>query len=134
MSDTCETMKVKSPVSDDNPAGCVLINKSDFDPTKHELFDVQGLRREHLDEALAALPGGESDVEYVVRAMRSHFGELFTDGDEAKVRALVKAPIRKASDGLTVPEIKDALAAKNITIPDGVTLKADLAALLDAAA
>lgn len=38
----------------------------------------------------------------------------------------------KPSDGLKVEEIKAALAAKGIDIPDGVTLKADLAALLDA--
>jgi hypothetical protein len=34
----------------------------------------------------------------------------------------------------TVGEIKAALADKNIAIPDGVTLKADLQALLDAQA
>lgn len=38
----------------------------------------------------------------------------------------------KPSDGLKVDEIKEALAAKGIDIPDGMTLKADLAALLDA--
>lgn len=43
------------------------------------------------------------------------------------------APSAKPSDGLTVPQIKEALAAKQIAIPDGMTLKADLAALLDAA-
>lgn len=39
----------------------------------------------------------------------------------------------KPSDGLKVDEIKAALAEKGIAIPEGVTLKADLAALLDAA-
>lgn len=39
----------------------------------------------------------------------------------------------KPSDGLTVAQIKEALEAKQIVIPEGVTLKADLAALLDAA-
>lgn len=39
----------------------------------------------------------------------------------------------KPSDGLKVDEIKAALASKGIEIPEGVTLKADLAALLDAA-
>lgn len=37
----------------------------------------------------------------------------------------------KLSDGLTVPQIKDALAARRVAIPDGMTLKADLAELLD---
>lgn len=34
---------------------------------------------------------------------------------------------------MTVPQIKDALAAKGVTIPDGVTKRDDLKALLDAA-
>lgn len=89
MSQTCETVKVKSPVSDDNPAGYILINKSDL-TEEHELFESQ--------------------------------------------EALVAKGEKKPSDGLTVPEIKEALAAKGVEIPDGVTLKADLAALLDAAA
>ncbi|MDN8612790.1 hypothetical protein [Variovorax ginsengisoli] len=38
----------------------------------------------------------------------------------------------KPSDGLKVEEIKAELEAKGIAIPDGVTKKADLAALLDA--
>lgn len=37
----------------------------------------------------------------------------------------------KPSDGLTVALIKEALEAKGIEIPEGVTLKADLAKLLD---
>lgn len=40
----------------------------------------------------------------------------------------------KPSDGLKVEEIKAALAAKGVEIPEGVTLKAELAALLDGAA
>lgn len=39
----------------------------------------------------------------------------------------------KPSDGLTVAQIKEALEAKKIEIPEGVTLKADLAKLLDEA-
>lgn len=38
----------------------------------------------------------------------------------------------KPSDGLTVAQIKEALEAKGIQIPEDVTKKADLAALLDA--
>lgn len=40
----------------------------------------------------------------------------------------------KPSEGLKVADLKAALVAKGIEIPEGVTLKADLAALLDAAA
>jgi hypothetical protein len=46
--------------------------------------------RAHLDNALKALPGGNHDPEYVVRSMRSFYGELFTDEDEQVVRSLVK--------------------------------------------
>lgn len=35
------------------------------------------------------------------------------------------------SHGLTVEQVKEALTAKGVEIPEGVTLKADLAALLD---
>lgn len=48
--------------------------------------------RADLDAALATLPGEEKDPDYVVRAMRSHFGAVFTEADEAKVRDLVKKP------------------------------------------
>lgn len=36
----CPTVRIKSPVNDENPAGYVVINESDFDAAKHELFDV----------------------------------------------------------------------------------------------
>jgi len=39
----------------------------------------------------------------------------------------------KPSDGLKVEELKAALAEAGVEIPEGVTKKADLAALLDAA-
>lgn len=38
----------------------------------------------------------------------------------------------KASDGLNVDQLKAALTARNVTIPDTCKKKADLAALLDA--
>lgn len=87
--------------------------------------------RKSLDQALAALPGDNTDPDYVVGAMRSYFGALFTADDEARVRDVIKPVLVKPSDGLKVEDIKAALAEKGIPIPDGVTLKADLAALLD---
>ncbi|MNY00837.1 HeH/LEM domain protein [compost metagenome] len=90
------------------------------------------LVRANLDAALAELPGDNTDPEYVVRSMRDFFGELFTDADEKKVRELVVAPSGKPSDGLTVAQLKDALTAKEIPIPEGAK-KQDLADLLDGA-
>lgn len=48
--------------------------------------------RTALDIALRELPGGNDDPDYVARAMRNHFGAVFTDADEAKVREVVLAP------------------------------------------
>ncbi len=48
--------------------------------------------REDLDRALAGLPGENTDADYVVGAMRSYFGALFTDEDEERVREIVKTP------------------------------------------
>lgn len=90
--------------------------------------------RSELDEALLELPGEHNDADYVVNGMRSHFGAVFTADDEAKVRDLVKPAVKKPSDGLKVEELKAALAAKGVEIPEGVTHKADLAALLDGGA
>lgn len=92
------------------------------------------LTRNSLDRALADLPGGDTDPDYVVGAMRSYFGDLFTADDESRVRDLVKPVVVRLSDGLTVDEIKAALAEKSIAIPEGVTRKAELAALLDGGA
>lgn len=47
--------------------------------------------RAALDIALRQLPGGNDDPDYVARAMRNHFGAVFTDADEAKVREVVLA-------------------------------------------
>lgn len=54
------------------------------------------------------------------------------DGAELGGAPAVKLPQAvKPSEGLTVQQLKDALAAKSVTIPEGTTLKADLADLLD---
>lgn len=49
------------------------------------------MTRASVDAALAALPADYKDPDFVVTGMRSHFGALFTDADEAKVRELVKS-------------------------------------------
>uniref|UniRef100_C5CJP9 HeH/LEM domain-containing protein n=1 Tax=Variovorax paradoxus (strain S110) TaxID=543728 RepID=C5CJP9_VARPS len=52
---------------------------------------------------------------------------------ESVEREVAPEETGKPSDGLTVAQIKEALEAKAIEIPEGVTLKADLAKLLDEA-
>jgi len=46
--------------------------------------------REDLNKSLAALPGGNTDPDYVIGAMRDFYGELFTDEDAEHVREVVK--------------------------------------------
>lgn len=58
--------------------------------TSDEVDGIAAPTRKGLDMALASLPGDHTDADYVVRGMRGHFGELFTDDDEAAVRELVK--------------------------------------------
>lgn len=62
--------------------------------------------RAGLDAALAVLPAEYTDANYVVTQMRGHFGDLFTDADEAKVRELVVAKEPPA------PKVKPAAEAK----------------------
>lgn len=86
--------------------------------------------REELDAALDALPGDQSDPDYVVGSMRSYFGELFTQEDESRVRTLVKGQAKKLSHGLRIDDIKAKLTEKGIDFkPDAE--RGDLAKLLD---
>lgn len=57
-----------------------------------------GPDRKALDEAMAGLPGGNTDAGYVVSAMAAHFGELFTEADAARVHELVKPEQGKPTD------------------------------------
>lgn len=88
--------------------------------------------RADLDSALDELPGNQNDADYVVNGMRRHFGDLFTDDDEVRVREIVPAKAGKPSDGLKVEELREALEARGIEIPEGAK-KADLQQLLDEA-
>lgn len=89
--------------------------------------------REALDIALNELPGEHNDPDYVVSGMRGHFGDLFTQEDEDRVRELVKAPIKKPSHGLRIDDIKARLAEKGIEFNPEAE-RGELAKLLDEAA
>lgn len=41
MDGTCDTVRIKSSVSDGNPQGYVVINEADYDPEQHELYGVE---------------------------------------------------------------------------------------------
>ena len=110
-----KTLKIKP--SHESQGDFVVINEEDFNPEVHELLESR-------DSAeLAALKTEAT-------ALGVGYASNVTAKELADKIAAFKA-MKKPSDGLTVAEIKEALAAKNVTIPDEVTLKADLAALLD---
>ncbi|MBP2091688.1 MULTISPECIES: hypothetical protein [Pseudomonas] len=88
--------------------------------------------REALDAALAALPGDQTDPDYVVGGMRSHFGDVFTQEDEARVREMVKVAVKKPSHGLRIDDIKAKLTEKSIAFNPEAE-RGDLAKLLDEA-
>lgn len=128
------TVRIKTDAKD-NPHGYIVINQSDFDEKLHVLHEgggtapavEPGVTREYLDVSLAALPGEQNDPDYVVNSMRAYFGEVFTADDEAKVRAVVKAPRGK----LPIAELRAYLDGKDIAYPADAK-KADLQALYDA--
>ena len=60
------------------------------------------------------------------------FVEINESDFNPEIHTLYAEQQQKPSDGLTVEQLKAALAAKNVTVPQEVTKKADLAALLDA--
>ena len=85
--------------------------------------------------ALIAVAKGDDYLEVHPTTLKAHKAAGWKEcpkREAAERDGALKSEV-KASDGLTVAQIKEALAAKSIAIPDGTTLKADLAALLDAA-
>lgn len=74
--------------------------------------------REDLDAAIASLPGDQTDPDYVVNAMRSHFGDLFTAGDELMVRETVVKPSGKPTlseaIGMLDPEVDSHWTSNNL--------------------
>ncbi|QRF55745.1 hypothetical protein [Variovorax paradoxus] len=69
----------------------------------------------------------DASADHWLKRRKAELANLEETGDEEPEDS------GKPSDGLTVAQIKEALEAKKIEIPEGVTLKADLAKLLDEA-
>lgn len=83
--------------------GAVPAEKAELDRLRGGPQREPGRSRKELDEAIRGLPGEQNDPDYVVNAMRAHFGEdLFTDADEARVRELVVKP---AGDAPQTPAV-----------------------------
>lgn len=83
-------------------------------------------KRAGLDAAIARLPEDYTDPDYVVNGMRFHYGDTFTDADEAKVRELVKRPVPLqssvvASDaGVTTPAVDASASLGNVVADSAV--------------
>ena len=76
--------------------------------------------RKALDEAIASLPGEQTDPDYVVNAMRAHFGDLFTAGDEMVVRETVIKPADPQVAGSTTNEPKKDEGAEKPTLAEAI--------------
>jgi hypothetical protein len=122
MSDTCQTVKVVP--SHPSQGDYVEINAADFDPEKHEKHEKY--EKYEADPKLAELKV-EAD-----RLGVGYASDVTRESLAAKLADFHAMKAKKPSDGLKVDELKEALAAKGIAIPDGAK-KPDLAALLDAA-
>lgn len=81
-----ETVKVVSPVSDDNPHGYIVINKTDL-TDEHELFDEDGAKKEPAAKAL--------NVEQLKAALAEK-GIAIPDGAK---KADLQALLDKANEG-----------------------------------
>lgn len=146
-----KTVRVTSPISDDNPNGFVVINVSDFDPTLHQPFsdeDVDVLRGADLKDLHPTIVAGAHDE---ISRMRADL-----DAEAARQRAQADVPEdervrlaaeatrlaewaaqlaaaeQNASTAMTAVQMKEALTARGIEFK-GNASKADLQALLDAA-
>lgn len=56
----CPTVKIASPVSEDNPLGFIVINESDFKDGEHTLFD---------EKAAAAAAAAEKAAKAAAKAV-----------------------------------------------------------------
>lgn len=86
-----EFVASKKPIDTTEECAELAISEGWAKPAEGGRKAANSPNREQLDEALDALPGAYTDAELVVSGMRSHFGDLFSAADEARVRELVKA-------------------------------------------
>ena len=94
----------------DSSRGQQLIDAGAADRVAENGHALPTDRRAELDAALERLPDDKNDPDYVVRAMRSHFGTVFTDADEARVREVVVAPAAQAPATAPADEVAAAPA------------------------
>lgn len=113
-----------------------VVERKEFAPGE----EVKGLndhdRRELVGCGAVLDEAAELAAERGLEAAREKAAAEFDAARKEVVAAREStAPVAaaKPSDGMTVAQLKAALEAKEIAVPEGTTLKADLAALLDGA-
>lgn len=80
-----------------------VAGSSGLPPAQEAASVAASTMQEQLDGALGKLPGlieagTYKDADFVVTQMRTHFGELFTDEVEAKVRGMFPADPKPPKD------------------------------------
>lgn len=96
-----------------------------------------GTTNPELFVPVAAAPAANADATAIAPTQEGDGQTTATGNDDAGGEEASKdEPTvgKKPSDGLTVPQLREALTAKGVTIPAGYVSKADLAAMLDEAA
>lgn len=142
----CKTIRIKAEPSEKNPAGAVVINLSDFDPSKHAPFsdeDVEALRGSavaDLNPMIVAGARGELQhrhAELQAEAARQREQGEILETERKRLEALA-ADLKAQAAGATPPAAPDLTAAqmKELLTERGIDFKsnaskADLQALLD---
>lgn len=97
-----ETVKIKTAPCNGNPDGSVTINKSDFDPCRHQLFDKESFDKfsqeekdafeEQMDDEQARLEKEEADK-------KAEADRLAAEKDEADKLAAAAAKVEEKVEG-----------------------------------
>lgn len=115
-----QTVKVESPISDDNPTGHVVINVSDFNPEMHRPFSeedfeiLRGTPLENLNPSIVAGAGAQLDqrhAELEAEADRQRLREDELTAKEQRLAELEEELDRKAAAAAVPPATAPAAAA-----------------------
>ncbi len=140
---TVPTVKIVSEPSHENPLGYIVINKSDFDPAKHEPFDEDdaaalagAIKSGELSLSAADLQAAHErllELERNLNAERERLADqaAANDAEAQRLAALASNSTAPDVNSMTKDELQAALTAKGISFPAAAN-KADLIALLTA--
>jgi hypothetical protein len=140
---TVPTVKIVSEQSHENPLGYIVINKADFDPSKHEPFDEDdaaalagAIKSGELVPSMAELLAARDQLEARKRDLDAEADRLAeqaaaNEAEAQRLAAMATTSTAPDFSAMTKDELQAALTAKGISFPAAAN-KADLVALLTA--